>query len=306
MKHSPFRHWLEDAVVGATAFTVGLLPRRAMLKLGGWLGGALSDFDRRHTGIAADNLRLSFPEWDAARVRRTARAVYEHFGRVLLDILWLQRRTKDEILALVDVEGRDEALAAIHEGRGSLILTAHFGNWEAGGLYLGWLLQPSGVVGRPLDNPHLDRRIAAFRARAGNEVIPKWDALKAVIKRIRGGGSAAFVVDQNVQRQDGIFVTFFGRPACTTTVAASLGLRLGVPIVGGRCLLMPDGRYRLKLDPPLRLRSTGDKDADIARETQAITTRIEDWIREAPEQWLWMHRRWHTRPEPGEGGGVGA
>lgn len=293
----PLRHFLEDALVGLAAFAVGLLPRATMLRLGGALGGLLSDLDRRHTGIAADGLRRAFPEWDEATVARTARGVYEHFGRVLLDILWLQRRTKEEVLALTDVSGREACLEALAQGRGALMVTAHVGNWEVAGLLLGWLLQPSGVVGRPLDNPRLDRRITAFRARAGNEPVPKWDALKHVIKRVRAGGSAAFLVDQNVQRQDGIFVDFFGRPACTTTVAAALGLRLGAPIVTGYCLLTPEGRYRLIFDPPRTLQATGDKTEDIRRETQALTTQIESWIRATPGQWLWMHRRWHTRPE---------
>jgi KDO2-lipid IV(A) lauroyltransferase len=295
----PLRHSLEDALIGAAAFAVGLLPRRAMLKLGGALGGLLSDLDRRHTGIAADGLRRSFPEWDEARVRRTARAVYEHFGRVLLDILWLQRRSREEVLALADASGVEACREVLAQGRGALMLTGHVGNWEVAGLLIGWLLQPSGVVGRPLDNPRLDRRITAFRARAGNEPVPKWDALRHVMKRIRGGGSAAFLIDQNVQAQDGIFVDFFGRPACTTTVAAALGLRLGAPVITGYCLLTPEGRYRMVFDPPRSLESTGHKDEDVRRETQAFTTQIEGWIRSAPEQWLWMHRRWHTRP-PGE------
>ena len=146
------------------------LPRRMALALGRGLGRVWADLDPRHVQIAAYNLRHAFPHWDEPRRWRTARGVYAHFGQVIFDILWMQDRPPEEILALIEVEGRDVLEAALREGRGVVLATAHIGNWELGGLALGWLFGPAGVVARPLDNPALDARLVAFRARSGNAV----------------------------------------------------------------------------------------------------------------------------------------
>ena len=129
--------------------------------------------------------------------------------------------------------------------------TGHFGNWEFQGVVSPLLVGPFAVVARPLDNPALDRRLVGLRTSTGNTVIYKKRALSQIMQTIRGGGVVAIVIDQNVQKKDGIFVDFFGRPACTTTVAAALALKLGCMIVPVRCLLMPDGRYRMVYGPPV-------------------------------------------------------
>jgi KDO2-lipid IV(A) lauroyltransferase len=149
---------------------------------------------------------------------------------------------------------------------------------------------------RSLDNPGLDRRLCAARAVSGNEVVTKHKALGRVMRALREGRGAAIVVDQNVQEQDGIFVEFFGRPAATTTVAAALAVKTGCALVPARTVPLPDGRYRLVYDPPLRVCVTGDRAADIARITQQIASHLEGWIREQPQLWLWLHRRWKTQP----------
>jgi len=259
----------------------------------GRLWGAL---DRRHMAIAADNLRQAFPDWDEARVRVTARGVYEHFATVLLDILWMEGRPVEELLALADIEGLEHMTAALAQGRGVVSPLAHLGNWEFQGVTTAPLIGPSAVVARPLDNPALDRRLVSFRASTGNIVIYKQKALHQVLKNLHEGRIVGIVVDQNVQAKDGIFVRFFGRPACTTTVAAALALKTGCPIVPARCVLRDDGRYRMVYGPPVEWTSSGRRTEDIARLTQDIATVIEGWVRETPEQWLWLHRRWKTRP----------
>jgi len=290
------RFVLEDAAAQVATSVVSRLPRRMALGLGRGLGRIWGDLDRRHVAIAADNLRRAFPHWDESRVLRTARDVYAHFGTVLLDLLWTSRRSRDEILGLVELEGRAHVEQALEAGRGALFLTAHFGNWELHGAAHGFIFGPMTVVVRPLDNPGLDRRLCAARAVSGNEVISKHKALARVMRALREGRGAAIVVDQNVQEQDGIFVEFFGRPAATTTVAAALALKTGCALVPARTVPLPDGRYRLIYDPPLRVSVTGDRAADIARITQQVVSHLEGWIREQPQLWLWLHRRWKTQP----------
>ena len=281
------------AVVGSL---LRRLPRSVSLSLGGSLGSFLGDLDQRHVAIAADNLAHAFPSWDAPRKLRTVRGVYRHFGRILLDILWMQERTRAEILSLVDISGADNVHAAMRLGKGVILATCHTGNWELHGIAHGWIFGPIGVIARPLDNPALDARLCAVRTQGGNSVFYKRKALAQVLRVLREGGGVAILVDQNVQLRDGVFVDFFGRPAATTTVAAALALKTGCAIVPCYTRLTEEGRYGLFYEPALAWEPTGDKAADILGLTQKLASRIEAWVRETPEQWLWIHRRWKTRP----------
>jgi KDO2-lipid IV(A) lauroyltransferase len=282
-------------------------PRKAALAFGRGLGRFWGDLDRRHTAIAADNLRRAFPDWDASRVRRTASDVYAHFGQVLLDVLWMSSRPPQRAPELVEsIEGREHVERALAEGRGFVIATAHLGNWELHGLVHGLVFGSIGVVARPLDNPALDARLVASRAAGGNQVIYKQRALQQVLRLLRGGRGVAILLDQNTAEGQGVFVDFFGRPASTTTVVAALAAKTGCAIVPAWSRLLPDGRYRLVYRPALRFEPDGDREQGIARLTQRITAVLEDAIREAPEQWLWIHRRWKTQPPAAEPAGAGA
>jgi Kdo2-lipid IVA lauroyltransferase/acyltransferase len=272
------------------------LPRRVVLAVGRRLGRLWGALDKRHLAIAADNLRRAFPEWDEARVQRTARGVYAHFGAVLMDLLWMEGRPVDELLALADLEGVEHLQAARASGRGVVAPSGHIGNWEIQAVASVPLVGNVAMIARPLDNPALDQRLVGLRTSTGNTVIYKQKALAQVIKTIREGGIVAILIDQNVQAKDGIFVRFFGRPACTTTVAAALALKTGCAIVPVHCLLQPSGRYRMIYGPPVEWTGTGRRDEDVAALTQALTSVIEGWVRETPEQWLWLHRRWKTQP----------
>jgi KDO2-lipid IV(A) lauroyltransferase len=275
---------------------VRALPRRAALASGGALGRVWAALDPRHRAIAADHLRRAFPDWPEARVRAVARGVYAHFGRVLLDLLWLQGRGEETVRGLLQVEGREHVEAAQAAGHGVVMTTAHIGNWEFHGLSHGLLFGALGVVARPLDNPALDRRLCALRTRFGNTVIYKRRALVEVIRLLRAGRGVAFLLDQNVEASDGVFVEFFGRPAATTTVAAALALKTGAPIVPSCCWLDEDGRYRLVYEAPIWADPGAPRDAELFRLTQAVTARLEAFVRQRPAQWLWIHRRWKTQP----------
>jgi len=294
------RFALEARAASAVQALMRRLPRRFALALGRALGRLLADLDPRHVRTAAENLRHAFPHWDEARRLRTARAVYAHFGQTLLDILWLDGRPREAFLSLVVEEGRANVDPVRAAGRGAVYVTAHFGNWEFYGVAWAWMGEPIGVVARPLDNPALDARLHGFRAQSGNTVISKRRALGEILRLIRSGQGVAILVDQNVQEQDGIFVDFFGRPAATTTVAAALTVKTGCALVPVHCESLPDGRYRFVYGRPVEWTSSGNRQEDIARLTQAITAAIEGWVRERPEQWLWMHRRWKTQPRPAE------
>ena len=289
------------------------LPRRWVLWLGGRLGRLWGRLDRRHLEIAAQNLRQAFPGWDEARVERTARAVYAHFGTVILDLLWMQGRTANELLALADLDGIEVLQSAVAEGRGVLCPSAHYGNWEVQAVASSPLIGRISSIARALDNPALDRRLVDFRTSTGNGVFYKKNALSGVMRALRAGETVAVLIDQNVQERDGIFVEFFGRPAATTTVAAAVALKTGCAIVPVRCTLQPSGRYLMQYGPRVEWTGSGRRDEDVPALTLHLTAIVEGWVREHPEQWLWLHRRWKTRPSasptpatPEAGGGASA
>ena len=275
---------------------VRLFPRGVVLALGRMLGSIYARLDGRHVAIAVDNLRHAFPDWDEDRLLRTARGVYRHFGGVILDLLWMQDRSREVVSGIVEFAGSEHVTQALARGKGFICPTGHIGNWEAHALGHGFAFGDSAVVGRPLDNPALDARLVRLRALSGNAVVSKRRALPDILRFLRDNKAVAIVMDQNVQEADGIFVTFFGRPASTTTVVAALAAKTGCAIVPGHSVLLPDGRYVVTYEPPLFFESTGDRAADIARLTQRLTACIEAWVRATPEQWLWIHRRWKTQP----------
>jgi len=292
------RHALEAALASAAGAVVRRLPRRLVLALGRSLGRLWGALDARHVKVASDNLCQAFPDWSDERVLATARGVYAHFGAVILDLLWMAGRPAEELLALADLEGVEHLQQARAAGRGVVSPSGHLGNWEIQAAASVPKVGNVAMIARPLDNPALDARLNALRTSTGNTVIYKQRALGQVMRTIRGGGIVAILIDQNMQPKDGIFVRFFGRPACTTTVAAALALKTGCAIVPVRCLLQPNGRYRMVYGPPVEWPRTGRQEEDIAGLTQHLTSIIEAWVRETPEQWLWLHRRWKTLPSP--------
>jgi KDO2-lipid IV(A) lauroyltransferase len=292
------RYRLEAAAARLVASVVRRLPRRVALAAGRAVGRLWGALDSRHRSIAVDNLRLSFPERDPAQLQAIARGVYAHFGAVMLDLLWMEGRASAQLVALVEFEGVENLRAARERGRGILYCTAHLGNWEIHAIAQAVSHEPLCVVARPLDNPALDARLVAFRQKSGNAVLYKKNVLGTALRLLRDGKAVAFLVDQNVQADEGIFVDFFGRPAASTTAAAALAVRVECPIVHGWTELRPDGRYLMRYGV-MRPHPGEERTAEVERLTRAMAQVIEGYVRTAPEQWLWLHRRWKTRP-PGE------
>jgi KDO2-lipid IV(A) lauroyltransferase len=293
------RFRLEARAAAVLTFVVRPLPRAIVLAAGRFLGGLYARLDRRHVAVAIDNLRHAFPDWDEARLLRTARGVYHHFGAVILDLLWMQDRTRDEILEIVTFAGAEHVETALQSGKGFICTTGHMGNWEAHAVGHGFAFATAAVVGRPLDNPALDARLVRLRSSSGNAAISKRRALPDILRFLRANKAVAILMDQNVQEDDGVFVRFFGRPAATTPVAAAIAAKTGCALLPGHSVLQPDGRYLVTYEPPVFFTSRGERKADIVWLTQELTLRIEAWVREHPEQWLWIHRRWKTQPKGG-------
>jgi KDO2-lipid IV(A) lauroyltransferase len=277
-----------------------VIPRPFFLRLGRALGAMVAALDRRHLAIARDNLRRSFPDWSENRVNETARGVWIHFGGVMFDLVRILARGPGIVGPLATIEGREHAERAHGSPHGVVLITGHFGNWETHGIVHARNFGSIGVIVRPLDNPTLDRAMRNLRASAGNEVIEKEHALIRSMRRLKAAQGVAFVVDQNVQEKEGIFVNFFGRPACTTPFAARLAIKTGALVLPCRAVMTPDLRYRVIYDPPIDPRDFGSDEPAVEALTQAMMDATELWIREDPDQWLWMHRRWHTQKATSE------
>ncbi len=273
-----------------------LTPRRACLAVGRGLGLLLFHLDGRHRRIALANLRTAFGrELPEGRRYAIARASFVHFCRVLADILKLASWPVPRIEALLDIEGAENLAAAGRRGRGVLVFTGHFGNWEmlpiplsrAGRLY---------AIARFLDNRFLERRLAGLRSRLGAHIIYKDRAARQVLQVLSGGDIVIILIDQNVLRIQAVFVDFFGKAAGTTPALAAFHLRTGAPVVPAFCFPARSGRYRIRIFPALDFGPRGGRDEDVLKITQTCTKIIESQIRQFPEGWLWFHERWKSRP----------
>lgn len=289
------RFALESFALWAFKILARLIPRNLLLRLGRALGALVAEIDRKHLSIAKDNLRRSFPDWSEEKVDRTARGVWIHFGGVMFDLVRILAKGPSTVEALATIEGREHAEAAHRSPNGVVLITGHFGNWETHGIVHAKHFGSIGVVARPLDNPTLDRAMTLLRESAGNEVIEKEHAMIRSMRRLKAAQGVAFVVDQNVQEKEGIFVNFFSRPACTTPFAAKLAIKTGALVLPCRAVMTEDFRYRVIYDAPIDPRTFGEGDAAVVALTQAMMNATEAWIRANPDQWLWMHRRWHTK-----------
>lgn len=290
------RFALESLAFATAEGLAAILPRAALRGLGATLGALGGLIDRRHTAIAEDNLRRAYgDDLSAADRRRIVRGCWRHFGAVVMESLKFSGLTARDVESFVRVSGLEHARAAFEAGRGVLLVSGHFGHWELGALAIGFLGHPLSLVTRKLDNPDLERRLAGMRGASGNRIVHKRNAVREMMRAMRDGGGVAILIDQDA-RGDGIFVPFFGRPASTTPTVGMLAVRSGAAVVPVRCTPDGGGRYHLEFEPPVPVETGDDRAADIEAVTAACTAVLERWIREHPTYWLWMHRRWKTRP----------
>jgi KDO2-lipid IV(A) lauroyltransferase len=273
------------------------LPRPACLWIGQVFGGLVFRLDRKHRRLALANLEIAFgPAAEPAARRRIARDSFRHFGRVTADSLKWTRLRASRRTHLLIIEGEERIRQALRQGRGALIFSAHFGNWEVAAEAVA-ALAPLSVVARPLDNPLVEADLARFRKRLGARVISKFQAAKPILQALRRNELVAILIDQNVLRSQAVFVDFFGRPAATTPALASFHLRTRSPLIPVFCLPGPRSSYLVKIGDPLTFDPGGELERDVLKITQACTKMIETEIRENPGLWFWFHNRWKTRPE---------
>jgi KDO2-lipid IV(A) lauroyltransferase len=277
---------------------MNVLPRLSFptaARVGSGFGRAVGMLDARHRRVADRNLATAFPDATAAERRAVSRAAFAQAGRTIFEMLWSARLGRGEIGEVGVVDGYENMEAALSEGRGALLASGHFGNWELMGVVFGLVGMPLQVIARRLADPDLEQALHALRTRTGNQVISKDGAVKGSLRALKQRDVVAVMIDQNTIPSQATFVPFFGRLAATSRLLAQLHQRTGAPIVPS--FAVPDGRkYRFVIEPALELDDISSEDA-IERITAAATLRLEEHVRKHPEAWLWIHDRWRTRPE---------
>lgn len=292
------RHRLEYAPVWLIVHLLGLLPRPLARALAIALARSLYYVHPRFRRVGLRNLEIAFPGKPLAERRRIVRVLLDHLGRLLAEVCLFPRYTRENVNRVAIYDGFEHFEAARARGKGVIFMTAHFGGWEIGSFVHSLLGNPMHVVVRGLDNPYLDRMVTRYRTLHGNRAIDKADFARGLLAALRAGETVGILMDQNMTPPQGAFVDYFGQAACTATGPAKVALRTDAAVVPAFTFWDPGLRkYRIHFDPALALVRTGDEEADIVANTALFTRVIEDYARRYPEQWLWLHRRWKTRPE---------
>jgi len=265
---------------------------------GGGLGQAVYLLHSKLRRVGMRNLQLAFPEKDRHERRKILRGEFTSLGRQLAEVCLFPRYTCENVGQVVVYDGFENYERAHNRGKGVLYLTAHLGAWELSAFAHSLHGHPLHVVMRGMDNPYLDRLIQRYRTMHGNSAVDKDDFVRGLLSAMKAGETVGILMDTNMTPPQGVFVDFFGIPACTASGLARIALRTDAAVVPGFTVWDPSLRkYRLRFDPALKLVRTDDNDADIIANTAMFTKVIEDYVRRYPEQWLWVHRRWKTRPE---------
>lgn len=275
---------------------LGIFPLHIGRKLGAALGNVFFLCDSKHRNIALDNLAAAFrPEKTLRQTRVLARKIFQNLGQIVFEIAWSLRLKKKDFEKYFLINGLSYLRSAFDKGKGVLILTAHIGNWELLTIVAAMTGYPKSIVVRPLDFGPLEKFFAGLRTRFGGRLIPKKNSLRMVLRSLEQDEMVGLLMDQNVDWYDGVFVDFFGRLACTNKGLALLALKTGAPVVP-LFVVRENSYFRAEFGREVPLIQTGDKTRDVEANTQQYTKIIESFICRYPDQWLWVHQRWKTRP----------
>ena len=291
------RHRAEFVAVWLFLNILGLLPRGVARAAGARIGAFAYRALGRLRGVGLRNLELAFPSLAADEREHMLRLEYRHLGWLLAEFCQMSRYTREIVDKFIRYEGLEHYLSARARGKGVLVLTGHLGAWELSSFYHSLAGYPMGMVIRRLDNPLVDAMVNRIRCRHGNRVLHKDDFARGLIGAMRAGETVGILMDTNMTPPQGVFVPFFGLEACTASGLARVALKTGAAVVPGFLVWEEsEEQYVLHFGSELALANTGDSEADAVDNTARLTAVLEAAIRRYPTQWLWMHRRWKTRP----------
>jgi len=249
----------------------------------------------KHRLITIHNLTRSFPEKSPEDIVEIAKASYGSFALFMAELPDLYSLNDHNIDQWVKVKGLDHYEKALRKGKGVLLISGHFGNWEFGCFALAILSEPPVFMGRRMDSNFVEEVITYPRKLLGIETLNKENAMRPALRLLKSGKAIKLLIDQNVSALEGVFIDFFGRPACTTSGVALMAMRTGAAVLPIFTTRMPDGSYLTEIGEEIATVETGDRQTDIVANTQNYASVIENQIRKYPKQWLWLHQRWKTK-----------
>jgi KDO2-lipid IV(A) lauroyltransferase len=290
-------HYLQYYALRGAVAGLDLLSMRRAGAIGAWIGALGYRPLGIRRAVVERQVRAALPELSEAEVLRIARGAYAHLGRTTIETALLPAYSREQVLGMFDgVDGWDAMERARAQGKGVLIVSGHLGNWELAGAFVAASGVPLEAVARGMENPLFDRYITETRRSIGMAVIHDADAVRRVPRATREGHAVAMLVDQGAAGLASSWVPFFGRYAKTPRGPAVFALRLGAPVVFATALRQPNGKYVMHYEE-VPVHPTGDREADVDKIVADYTSTLERWIRRAPEQYFWHHRRWkHQRP----------
>jgi Kdo2-lipid IVA lauroyltransferase/acyltransferase len=292
------KRWLEYAAVWIVLKTVGALPRGVSRRFAAAIAAALYAMLPKLRRTAEFNLRLAFPDWDAERRNAVIRGMVRNLGWMAAEFARFSKYTRENIEKVIILEGHDNFLNGQRRGKGVLYLTGHIGAWELSSFAHALYGFPLHYMARPLDNTRVDALVNRYRCLSGNQPIFKNESARTLLKILHDAGTVGILADQNTMPAEGAFVDFFGKSACTTTGIARVALHTDAAVVPGYAYWDGSiGKYKLRFEPAVELIRTGDTERDVLVNTQKFAKVLEDIIRKYPEQWVWVHARWKTRPQ---------
>jgi Kdo2-lipid IVA lauroyltransferase/acyltransferase len=291
VKRSAFRNWTEYLLAAGVVKSLEWAPLPLAYVLArGWCA-VLDRALPRLRGVALRNLSLAMPELEKSARGRIVDGVFRSIARLLVAFARFPSIDRSNLDRWIRLEGGEHFENALRAGRGVLFATAHLGNWELSAFAHALIEGPMHIVVRPLDNPLIDRLVERRRTLTGNHLIEKEDFARGILKALAANQAVGILIDQNASPADGVFVNFFGLRACASTGFAKLAAHSGAAVIPGFALWSDEEqRYILHFDAPIPI------SGDAARDTQTLQAVLEATIRKYPDQWLWIHRRWKTRP----------
>lgn len=291
------KEWFEYAAVWFVVKGLALLPRSVAR---GFAVGVVRFFYAllpRLRKTAEINLGIAFPDWNDAQRNAVIRGMLRNLGWMAAEFARFPKYTKQNVEELVVLDGHENFLEGQRRGKGVLYLTGHIGAWELSSFAHALYGYPLHYMARPIENRRIDSLVNNYRCLSGNRPIFKNESARVTLKVLKEAGTIGILADQNTMPQEAVFVDFFGRAASTTTGIARLALHTDAAVVPGYAVWDKDfGKYRLRFEPPVELVRTGDPERDVLENTRRFTQVLEDIIRKYPEQWVWVHGRWNTRP----------
>jgi KDO2-lipid IV(A) lauroyltransferase len=276
---------------------INLLPEGFALWVGGQLGKGMYYLDLEHRKVAIQNLHIAFgQEKSESEIQGIAKRTFQNLGMMAVEFFRIPKMDAEMFKERVKIEGLEEALKLLEKKKGALLLIGHFGNWELMGLMSKVIGNPIMVIAKPMkQNKWVDRFITKIRNASGLEVIPNVKASRKVMKALSQNRLVGILIDQRAKRSEGVWVDFFGKKAPSTPALAVLAMRTGAPILPVFMIRNGFQKHRLLIKEPLQLVDTGDVNEDVETNTQLINHTLESMIRQYPDQWFWVHRRWERK-----------